>query len=397
MPRYKYTARDNKGKTITGVLNVTNENELHVRLRDDGKYLIDCREVGAKQFVTPLKTQQVTDFCRQISTLLGAGVSLVRALSIISESESIKPKERRVYQSVLKFVRQGIALSEAMEMQNGAFPSLLINMVKSAEAGGSMDETFLRMADHYDKEFRLASKVKSAMTYPKILIFMIVVVVCIVMTYILPQFEEMFALMDELPKSTQALMWISDMMREHYLILIAACIAIYIVVRLLLMVPIICYYKDKALLYLPLIGKLEKTIFTARFSRTLCSLYTAGIPMVTCLQIGKTTIGNTYIERQFGAAISYVKSGGNLSDALGRIDGFVNKLPSNIKVGEETGSLDTMLIALADSLDYESEIAIEKMVSYLEPAMIVVMAGIVGFIIISVITPIYGSYDAMGA
>ncbi len=396
MPRYKYTARDSKGKSITGVLNVADENELHARLKDDGKYLIDAREVGAKQFVTPLKTAQVTDFCRQISTLLGAGVSLVRALSIIADSESIKPKEKKVYLSTLKFVRQGISLSDAMEMQNGAFPSLLINMVKSAEAGGNIDDTFMRMAEHYDKEFRLATKVKSAMTYPKILCVLIVIVVAVIMTYILPQFQDMFDMMDELPKTTEILIAISNAIRYHYIAIIIVIAAIYMVIRFLLMIPIFCYYKDKALLYLPMIGKLEKVIFTARFSRTLCSLYTAGIPMVSCLQIGSTTIGNTYIENQFAAVISYVKSGGNLSEALGRVDGFVKKLPSNIKVGEETGSLDTMLIALADSLDYESEMAIDALVSYLEPAMIVVMAVVVGFIIISVIQPIYGSYEAIG-
>jgi type IV pilus assembly protein PilC len=396
MPRYKYTARDNKGKTITGVMNVADDNELHTRLRDDGKFLIESKEVGAKQFVSPLKTQQVTEFCRQISTLLGAGVSLVRSLSIIAESESIKPKERKVYLSTLKLVRQGIALSDAMEMQNGAFPGLLINMVRSAEAGGNMDATFLRMAEHYDKEFRLAQKVKSAMTYPKILSVLIVLVVCIIMTYILPQFEDMFAMMDDLPATTKLLQAISNGLREHWLIIIIVLGILYVLIRVLLMIPIITYYKDKAVLYMPVMGKLQRVIFTARFSRTLCSLYTSGIPMVTCLQIGRTTIGNAYIERQFDAVISYVKSGGNLSEALGRVDGFVNKLPSNIKVGEETGSLDTMLIALANSLDYESEMAIERMVSYLEPAMIVVMAVVVGFIIISVIQPLYGSYDAIG-
>jgi type IV pilus assembly protein PilC len=396
MPRYKYTARDNKGKTITGVLNVNDENELHARLRDEGKYLIDCKEEGAKQFVTPLKTQQVTEFCRQISTLLGAGVSLVRSLSIIADSESIKPKEKKVYLSTLKLVRQGIALSDAMEMQNGAFPSLLINMVKSAEAGGKIDETFLRMAEHYNKEFKLATKVKSAMTYPKILCVLIVIVVAVIMAYILPQFQDMFDMMDELPKTTQILIAISDAIRYHYLLIIIVCAAVYMIARFLLMIPIVCYYKDKAMLYLPMVGKLERVIFTARFSRTLCSLYTSGIPMVSCLQIGRTTIGNAYIENQFDAVISYVKSGGNLSDALGRVDGFINKLPANIKVGEETGSLDTMLIALADTLDYESEMAIEALVSYLEPAMIVVMAVVVGFIIISVIQPIYGSYEAIG-
>jgi type IV pilus assembly protein PilC len=296
----------------------------------------------------------------------------------------------------LKLVRQGIALSDAMEMQNGAFPTLLINMVKSAEAGGKIDETFLRMAEHYNKEFKLATKVKSAMTYPKILCVLIVIVVAVIMAYILPQFQDMFDMMDELPKTTQMLVAISDAIRYHYLLIIIACVAIYMIVRFLLMIPIVAYYKDKAVLYLPVMGKLERVIFTARFSRTLCSLYTSGIPMVSCLQIGRTTIGNAYIENQFDAVISYVKSGGNLSEALGRVDGFINKLPANIKVGEETGSLDTMLIALADTLDYESEMAIEALVSYLEPAMIVVMAVVVGFIIISVIQPIYGSYEAIG-
>jgi type IV pilus assembly protein PilC len=252
------------------------------------------------------------------------------------------------------------------------------------------------MAEHYDKEFRLAQKVKSAMTYPKILSVLIVLVVCIIMTYILPQFEDMFAMMDDLPATTKLLQAISNGLREHWLIIIIVLGILYVLIRVLLMIPIITYYKDKAVLYMPVMGKLQRVIFTARFSRTLCSLYTSGIPMVTCLQIGRTTIGNAYIERQFDAVISYVKSGGNLSEALGRVDGFVNKLPSNIKVGEETGSLDTMLIALANSLDYESEMAIERMVSYLEPAMIVVMAVVVGFIIISVIQPLYGSYDAIG-
>ena len=143
------------------------------------------------------------------------------------------------------------------------------------------------------------------------------------------------------------------------------------------------------------LGKLRKIVYTARFSRTLASMYSAGIPIITCLQIAKTTIGNSYIESQFDDMIAKIRSGMSLSDALGEIDGFVKKLPSSVAVGEETGALDSMMRSIADQMDYDSEIAIEQMVALIEPVMIVTMAVIVGFIMIAVITPIYSSYQSI--
>ena len=148
-------------------------------------------------------------------------------------------------------------------------------------------------------------------------------------------------------------------------------------------------------LRIPKIGRLKKIIYTARFSRTLSSLYSAGIPIITCLQIAKATIGNSYIESQFEKLIADVRSGETLSSGVDKIDGFVKKLPSSINIGEETGALDHMLISIADQMDYDSEIATEKMVAMLEPVMIVIMAVVVGFIMISIIQPIYGSYQAI--
>lgn len=136
-------------------------------------------------------------------------------------------------------------------------------------------------------------------------------------------------------------------------------------------------------------------IYTARFARTISSLYSSGIPIVQALQIGRKTIGNTYIDSQFDDAVAKVRSGGNLSDALDNIKGFTKKLTSAVRVGEETGSLDTMLNSIADSMEYESNMAVDRMVATLEPVLIVVMAIIVGFIMISVLMPIYGSYDAI--
>ena len=136
-------------------------------------------------------------------------------------------------------------------------------------------------------------------------------------------------------------------------------------------------------------------IYTARFARTISSLYSSGIPIVQALQIGRKTIGNTYIDSQFDDAVAKVRSGGNLSDALDNIKGFTKKLTSAVRVGEETGSLDTMLNSIADSMEYESNMAVDRMVATLEPVLIVLMAIIVGFIMISVLMPIYGSYDAI--
>ncbi|MCR5388104.1 MAG: type II secretion system F family protein, partial [Lachnospiraceae bacterium] len=140
----------------------------------------------------------------------------------------------------------------------------------------------------------------------------------------------------------------------------------------------------------------ERVIFTARFGRTLSTLYMCGMPIVSALKLAKDTIGNKYIEKQFDTAVSLIRAGENLSNALMTIDGFTKKLSASVRVGEETGHLDTMLTALSDDLDYESEMATDRILAYLEPAMIVVMAGIVGFIMIAIIQPIYGSYGAIG-
>ena len=157
------------------------------------------------------------------------------------------------------------------------------------------------------------------------------------------------------------------------------------------------YYFDKFKIKAPKIGKLFKIIYTARFARTLNSLYSSGIPIVTCLSIAKTTIGNKYIESQFDDVIASVQAGNTLTVSLQDVDGFINKLTSSINVGEEAGSLDSMLASIAEDLEFESDKAITQMVAYIEPVMIVVMAAVVGFIILSVITPIYQSYQTIGS
>ena len=395
MATYRYKAKDEQGKTFSGTMNANNDQDLHERLKNDGKFLIDFKEEKGKVRAKRLKYDRLADFSRNLSKLIKAGITLVKALRIISEDEAIKPQEREIYSEILRNVRQGMTLSDALMEQGDTFPNLFINMMRSSENAGNMDTTAEQMAEYYSKEYRLAQKVKSSMTYPKILGVMIVVVVIIIMGFVLPQFDSLFAQMDSLPAATTILMAISDFVQHRWYVLLFAAVILYMALKLIFSIPKVKYYKDKFEIHAPKIGKLRQIVYTARFARTLSSLYSAGIPILTCLTIAKTTIGNSYIESQFDQLIADIRAGETLSAAIDKVDGFTKKLSSTVMVGEETGSLDSMLVSIADQMDYESEIAIGKMVAMLEPLMIVVMAVVVGFIMIAVIQPIYGSYQSI--
>ena len=396
MANYRYKAQDSEGKIVNGQSNAANENELHEKLKADGLMLLDAKElVATKRHLKRLKFDRLSDFSRNLSKLLGAGVTLVRALKIISDDESIPVKEREIYADVLRLVRTGMPLSDALEEEGDTFPPLFVNMIRSAESTGNLDATAANMAEYYSKEYKINQKISSTMTYPKILSVLIVLVVIVIMGFVLPQFEDLFAQMGTLPLATRILMAISDFVAHRWYILIFGAILLFIAYKVLFSIPAVKYRIDWLEIHLPKIGKLRKIIYTARFARTLSSLYAAGIPIITCLQIAKTTIGNTYIEGQFDDMIAKVKAGETLSAGIDSIDGFVKKLTSSVGVGEETGELDSMLVSIADQMDYDSEIATEKLVSMLEPMMIVVMAVVVGFIMIAIIQPIYGSYQSI--
>ncbi|SNU07830.1 type IV pilus assembly protein PilC [Lachnospiraceae bacterium] len=393
---YRYRAQNTDGRIIAGEMKAADEAELQGKLKEEGLLLVEAKEATrAAKAHKRLKYDRVADFSRNLSKLLGAGVTLVKALRIISEDESIKEQERKVYSDVLKLVRSGMTLSDAMEEQGGTFPSLFVNMLRSSESGGNMDGTAANMAEYYSKEYKLQQKIKSSTTYPKILGVLIVIVVIIIMGFVLPQFDSLFEQMDSLPKTTTILMAISDFVANKWYLLIFFGVIVFMVIKILVSIPRIKLLLDKWEIHMPKIGKLRKIIYTARFARTLASMYSAGIPIVTCLQIAKTTIGNSYIESQFDQMIADIRAGKPLSEGLAGIDGFVKKLPSSVAVGEETGALDSMLVSIADQMDYDSEIAIEQLVALVEPVMIVIMAVIVGFIMIAVIQPIYGSYQAI--
>ncbi len=396
MAQYKYKATDSNGKRIKGVMNAADETELQQRLHEQDAFLLSAKEAGRNRFSRQLKPKVLADFSRQLSTLVSAGVTLVRAINIIAAGESVKPKERAIYNDILKQLRQGIPLSDAMEAQNGAFPTLMIYMYRSAESSGNIDQVTMQMAEHYEKTHRLEAKLSSSMTYPKILAVMILGVIIIITKYILPQFADLFNMMPELPTATRILMGFSDFIQDYWIGVIIGVALLIVLFKAILMNRKARIIWSKAKIKIPVFGKLNKTICTSRFARTLSSLYAAGIPIVSCLQIARKTIGNDYMDDQFDKVIPFVRAGNNLSDGLDMTDGFVHKMTDSIRVGEETGQLDNMLRSTADSLEYDADIAISKMVSYVEPVMLIVMGIIVAFVLVSVLSAMYGSYSAIG-
>lgn len=396
MAKYNYQARDKQGKLQMGTMTALDEDELYHRLKEKNLYLIDAEDVLEGKRHHQLPALMLSEFNRELGDMLKAGVTLVRAITILSQEETRKPKEREVITKVLKLVRQGESISDAMEKQIGAFPLLMINMYRAAETSGNLAATAERLAVHYEKEHQMNTKIKGATTYPKILCVMAVVVVAFILNFILPQLSDLFDSLKTLPLPTRILFGISNFVQNHFKLLLVVIFIVAVVLIVLLKMPSVRRTIDEWKLKMPVVGKLLKIIYTARFARSLSSLYSAGIPIVSAMQIVKKTIGNTYIEGQFDQAISYLREGKNLSEAIDIIDGFMKKLPAVIRVGEESGDLAVMLDSMADSFDYESEMAVNRLISYLEPVLIVIMAVAIGFIMIAVMLPIYDSYSAIG-
>ncbi len=391
MPEYRYSATDMSGKIVKGKQTFNNPEQLKKMLGEKGLILVDFAETVDKEKTKKLKSGELSEFCRELSSMLSSGVSLVRALNIIS-SRDLQPRLKNAFSELNTQIKRGISLSEAMDMQGEKFPMLLVNMVKVGEATGRLDDTMDKMAAYFEKEKRLNGSIKSALTYPIILAGLTLLVVIILFTFVIPTFTSVFDGM-EIPKITQVMMSISNFFTHHYFIALGIVLAIAAVVYILRKNERFRFWFDKKKLKFPKIGKLLRIIYTARFARTLASLYSSGLTIINSLQISKETIGNRYITAQFDDVIKNVRAGNQLSVTLMEIDGFDKKLAQTIAVGEETGQLDTLLVSTADAFDYESEMATKRLVQFIEPVMIVIMAVVVCVVMLSVLMPIFGMYS----
>lgn len=392
MAIYKYVAKNMEAKKITGKLEADDEKQLVALLRGDGLFLLDFKDVtSVDKNEYKMKLKELADFSRQLGAMLGSGVSLIRAISILVQRED-NVKIKKIYTDIYRKLQQGLTLSTAMEEQGKAFPELMVNMFRSGEASGQMEKVAKTMAIQYDKDNRVRGKVKNAMVYPIILLIVTVLVIIGVFTLIIPQFQDLFNGM-ELPLVTRLVNSFSNAMLEYWYLFLIGILMIVAIVSSLLRVDKIRFKFDRFKLRAPIFGKMLRIIYTARFARNLCSLYTSGISIINALQIVRTTVGNKYLEAQFEETITMVRNGTSLSQSVQKIQGFDSKLATSIFIGEESGKLEDMLTSIADDFDYESEAATQRMVTVMEPIMIILLAMIVLLVMMSVLLPIYQMYQ----
>lgn len=394
MARFKYVAKDMSGKVHKGTVEAASENALTQQLREEHLYLVEAKDLNGAKKHKKLKAKQLAAFCRELSTLLASGVTLVRALDIISEQEGMNKDERDIYKDVLQDLKRGISLSDAMESKE-CFPDLMIGMIRSGEGSGNLDLVTQRLSIQYEKDYKLTQQVKSAMTYPCILLVLCVVIVILIVTFILPQFQSLFDQMESLPMITNILIAVSNFLVQKWYIALLTVAVIVALIRIIVGIPAVRRGVDWMKVHMWGFGKLFKVVYTARFARTLSSLYSSGMPLVSAVGVAAKTIGNGYVESQFDEVIIMVRSGVPLSQGLREVDGLLKKLSSTILVGEESGRLDVMLDSIAETLEADAEQATKRMVTLLEPILIIFMALIVGCIMIGVMLPIYQSYSAI--
>ena len=394
MARFKYVAKDMSGKVHKGTVEAVSENALTQQLREENLYLVEAKDLNGAKKHKKLKAKQLAAFCRELSTLLASGVTLVRALDIISEQEGMNKDERDIYKDVLQDLKRGISLSDAMESKE-CFPDLMIGMIRSGEGSGNLDLVTQRLSIQYEKDYKLTQQVKSAMTYPCILLVLCVAIVILIVTFILPQFQSLFDQMESLPMITNILIAVSNFLVQKWYIALLAVAVIVALIRIIVGIPSVRRGVDWLKVHMWGFGKLFKVVYTARFARTLSSLYSSGMPLVSAVGVAAKTIGNGYVESQFDEVITMVRGGVPLSQGLREVDGLLKKLSSTILVGEESGRLDVMLDSIAETLEADAEQATKRMVTLLEPILIIFMALIVGCIMIGVMLPIYQSYSAI--
>ncbi len=396
MKSFSYVAQDAKNKQVKGIINAETEQEFLKKAKEKGLYVKDYRESDSNDSKTMYKfsTKELAFCCRQLSAMLTSGLTLVKSIDILVKEQE-NEKARGIWQDIYENVQKGESFSATLEMHAGTFPDFLISMVGAGETSGSLDIIMQRMADHYNKENKLKNTIKSAMIYPIILLVLCVVVVIFLFTFIMPTFIDMFEDKSKMPALTKMLAAISDFIREKYILLIAIVLGLFVLIKYLLKTPKTRLAFDKMLIKGPGFGPLITKIYTGRFARTLSSLYSSGIPMVECLERASRILGNSYVDERFVDVIDEVKQGETLSSAITRTEIFEPMFCSVIYVGEESGALDSILEKTSEYYEEESDSAVQRLVSMLEPILIIFMGVIIAMVVMGIYPALYGSFEAI--
>jgi type IV pilus assembly protein PilC len=391
---YKYKAVSQNGEMIEGFFEGHEESDVLAMLRGNNYMPVKIeKDVGAEAqidiFSPKVKKKDLAVFCRQFYTMLDAGIGIVKCIDILEKQSENKTLVKSLG-ALHEDVQKGFTLSEGMKKHEKVFPSLLINMVEAGEFSGNLDTIMERMAVHFEKENKLENKIKSALIYPIVLSFVSIVVVIFLLVAVMPTFISMFESSGQaLPGPTQALLIISNSLTEFWYIYVVMVFGISIGFAGFKRTNSGNELLDGLKLKLPIVKDTTVKIVTARFTRTLSTLMSSGMPLLQSIEIVGRVVGNKVIQDRLEIAVEDIRKGVSLSRTISQVKVFPPMVDSMIKIGEESGALDDILYKTADFYDDEVEVALQRMTTLMEPLMLVVMAIVIGFIVISMALPMF--------
>ena len=401
--QYAYKVRDNGGKFVEGKVEAASEAAVADKLRAMGYVPLEVRpaNVGMQREITfgrkkRVKLKDLSVFSRQFATMIDAGLTMLRGLTILSEQVE-NPELRRVLRQVKEDVEAGMSLSGAFAKCPDVFPSLMVSMTRAGEAGGFLDVAMRQIADNFEAEVKLRSKIKAAMTYP-VVVFILAILMCIgMLVFVVPVFEGMFEnLGGELPLPTKVLVFLSSAMRYMLPVLIGLGVVGLWLWRKYGKTERVRNVVDPLKLRLPVFGGLFAKLALARFARNLGTLLTSGVPILQSLEIVSETTGSIVISRALKDVQDSVRRGESVAGPLGQHEVFPPMVVQMISSGEETGAIDQMLQKIAEFYDDEVEATTEALTALIEPLMIAFLGGIVGSMIIALYMPIFKVFELIG-
>ncbi len=401
MPVFEFTALDARGKTTTGIIDADGIQAARQKLRASGKFPVSIREtqevlakksrreIGLGSWFSRVKPADVAMITRQLATLIGAGFPLVSALDALlpqTHSHGLK----RTLARVKDLVVEGNSFAHALAQFPGIFPPIYVNMVRAGETSGTLEIVLERLAEITEKQQALSNRIQASLAYPVFMLFFGAVVLFILLTYIVPTITSIFADMKQaLPTPTRVLIALSAFFRNYWWAILVFAAAAAVGARQFRRTQKGRRWSDRAMLKLPMFGNLARKLAVARFSRTLGSLLENGVTMLIALDIVKNIVGNVLIADIVARAAEEVGKGKSLWLSLSEGRAFPMLSIQMIQVGEQSGELEKMLYKIADVFENEVETIIMRLTSYLEPVMILVMGGVVGFIVLSICLPIF--------
>ncbi|MBT8494274.1 MAG: type II secretion system F family protein [Deltaproteobacteria bacterium] len=391
--KYNWEGVSANGDVRKGTMVAPDENAVTQRLRAESitprKIRRAPREISL-QFGTGVATKDILIFTRQLATMIDAGLPLVQCLDILA-SQSENKSFAKILTSVKNHVEQGATFSESLARHPKVFDELFVNLVAAGEAGGILDTILNRLAVYIEKAVKLKRQVKGAMTYPISILFVAILVITVMMYKVIPTFEEMYAEFKgaTLPAPTQFVINLSNKFTENWYVFLGSIVGIAVLITWFLKSPTGRKLWDRGILKFPIIGNVLRKVVVARFTRTLGTLLSSGVPILDSLEICAKTSGNKTVEAAIMYARSRISEGKDLASPLASTNVFPSMVVQMIGVGEQTGAMDQMLQKIADFYEDEVDVAVAALTAMMEPLMMVFLGGVVGGLIVAMYLPVF--------